>query len=69
MGALDQLNVFKYHNPNTVFLKGGGWQFALMCMIFDNKHDLRNKAHFIVGGHVVNSSNHTTYSSTVQDLL
>eukprot|EP00957_Ditylum_brightwellii_P014898 1123821-Ditylum_brightwellii.AAC.1 len=69
MSALDQLNVFKYHNPITVFLKDDGWQFAPMCMIFDIKHNLRHKARFVGGGHVVDSSNHTTYSSTVQDLL
>ena len=62
------MNVFKYHNPNTVFSKDDGWQFAPMRMIFDIKHDLRHKARFVVGGHVVDSSNHTTYSSTVQDL-
>jgi hypothetical protein len=40
-----------------------------MRMIFDMKQeDLRHKARFVVGGHVIDSSNHTTYSSTISDI-
>eukprot|EP00957_Ditylum_brightwellii_P064265 4876998-Ditylum_brightwellii.AAC.1 len=39
-----------------------------MHMIFDIKHDLRHKAHFAVGGHVVDSSKHTMFSSKVQEI-
>jgi len=38
-------------------------------MIFDVKReDLRHKSHLVVEGHVIDSSKHNTYSSTVQDL-
>jgi Reverse transcriptase (RNA-dependent DNA polymerase) len=40
-----------------------------MHMIFDIKQeDMRHKARFVVGGHVIDSSNHTTYSSTISDI-
>eukprot|EP00957_Ditylum_brightwellii_P177809 13544274-Ditylum_brightwellii.AAC.1 len=39
-----------------------------MHMIFDIKHDLRRKARFVVGGHVIDSSEHTTYSSMIKDI-
>eukprot|EP00957_Ditylum_brightwellii_P170563 12983402-Ditylum_brightwellii.AAC.1 len=44
MSALDQLNMYKYHNPSTEFKKERGWQFALVHMIFDIKNDLWYKA-------------------------
>eukprot|EP00957_Ditylum_brightwellii_P037441 2832252-Ditylum_brightwellii.AAC.1 len=65
MGTIDQLNVFKYHNPSTEFKKEEGWQCSPMHMIFGIKHDLWHKAHFVVGGYVIDSSMHRTYSSTV----
>lgn len=38
-------------------------------MIFDVKHqDLRHKARLVMGGHIVDSSSHVMYSSTIQDL-
>eukprot|EP00957_Ditylum_brightwellii_P008221 621974-Ditylum_brightwellii.AAC.1 len=40
-----------------------------MHMIFDIKHDLQRKARFVVGGHVIDSSDHNTNSSTVKDIL
>eukprot|EP00957_Ditylum_brightwellii_P090553 6895904-Ditylum_brightwellii.AAC.1 len=46
-----------------------GWQYAPMHMIFDIKHDLQRKAQFVVDGHIINSSDHNTYSSTVKDIL
>eukprot|EP00957_Ditylum_brightwellii_P099964 7617776-Ditylum_brightwellii.AAC.1 len=68
MSALDHLHVFKYHDLGTKFTKEDGWQYTPMHMIFGIKHDLRHKACFVVGGHVIDSSNHTTYSSTVRNL-
>eukprot|EP00957_Ditylum_brightwellii_P193388 14725320-Ditylum_brightwellii.AAC.1 len=68
MSALDQLSVFKYHSLDKRFNKEEGRQYASMHMIFNIKHDLRHKARFVVGGHVVDSSKHTTFSSTVQDI-
>eukprot|EP00957_Ditylum_brightwellii_P088665 6752923-Ditylum_brightwellii.AAC.1 len=38
-------------------------------MIFDIKQDLRRKARFVVGGHVIDSLQHNTYSLTVKDIL
>eukprot|EP00957_Ditylum_brightwellii_P050132 3800560-Ditylum_brightwellii.AAC.2 len=57
--------MFKYHNPSTEFKKKEGWQFALIHVIVDIKHDLQHKAHFVVRTHVIDSSMHRTYSSTV----
>ncbi len=38
-------------------------------MIFDIKHqDLRRKARLVIGGHVIDSSNHITFSSTIQGI-
>eukprot|EP00957_Ditylum_brightwellii_P103772 7905480-Ditylum_brightwellii.AAC.1 len=68
MGALDCLNIFKYHDPGIKFTKEDDWQYALMHMIFDINHDLGHKACFVVGGHAIYSLNHTTYSSIIQDL-
>eukprot|EP00957_Ditylum_brightwellii_P208693 15358546-Ditylum_brightwellii.AAC.1 len=39
-----------------------------MQMIFNVKHDLRRKTRFVVGGHVIDSTGHMTYSSTIKDL-
>ena len=68
MDALERLGVFQYHDARTKFHWQDGWQYAPMHMIFDIKHDLRRKARFVVGGHVIDSSEHTTYSSTIKDI-
>lgn len=43
-----------------------GYQFAKLRMIFDVKHDLRRKSRLVIGGHRVDASGHTVYSSVVQ---
>ena len=68
MGALERLNVFEYLNPNTKFWREEGWQFPPMQMIFDIKQDLHRKVRFVVGGHVIDSSEHMTYSSMIKDV-
>ncbi len=69
MDALNRLDCFEFVDPSTNFKREDGWQFAPMHMIFDIKQeDLRYKARFVVGGHVVDSSNHTMYSSTISDI-
>ena len=69
MTGLQRLNVFEFHAPNYRCEKAEGWQFAPMHMIFDVKQqDLRHKARLVVGGHVIDSSNHTTYSSVIENL-
>ena len=40
-----------------------------MWMIVDiNQNNLRHKSSLVVGGHVVDSSEHTTYSTTIKDI-
>ena len=40
-----------------------------MHLIFDVNHqDLREKDRLVVGGHVVDSTEHTTYSSTIKTI-
>ncbi len=69
MQALERLNCFEFVSPTTDFQKSDGWQYAPMHMIFDIKQeDLRYKARLVMGGHVVDSSAHTTYSSTISDI-
>eukprot|EP00957_Ditylum_brightwellii_P119855 9145374-Ditylum_brightwellii.AAC.1 len=69
MDDLERLNIFEYHNPSKKRQKEYGWQFAPMQMIYDTKYDLCRKARFVVGGHIINSSQHMTYSSTIKDIL
>eukprot|EP00957_Ditylum_brightwellii_P013296 1003194-Ditylum_brightwellii.AAC.2 len=68
MGILERLDVFQYFEPGKKSYKNDGWQYALMHMIFDVKHNLSRKARFVVGGHVINLSGHMTYSSTIKDI-
>jgi hypothetical protein len=69
MTALNRLDVFEYKSPAHVCNKSDGWQFAPMHMIFDIKQqDLRHKARLVCGGHVIDSSGHVTYSSTIKDI-
>jgi hypothetical protein len=66
--ALERLNFFEYYEASKRFWREEGWQFAPMQMIFDIKQDLRRKARFVVGGHIIDSLQHNTYSSTVKDI-
>ena len=45
-----------------------GFQFAHLRMIFDVKVDLRRMDRFVIGGHVVNSSGHEVYASTMNSV-
>ena len=50
-------------------MKQQGWQFAPIHMIYDIKQqDLRHKARLVVGGHVVDSTDHVVYSSNVHNI-
>eukprot|EP00957_Ditylum_brightwellii_P074023 5624595-Ditylum_brightwellii.AAC.1 len=69
MKALDHLDVFEFHKSSVRMHRKDGWQYAPMHMIFDIKHDLQRKAEFDVGSHVIDFSDHNTYSSTVKDIL
>jgi hypothetical protein len=69
MSALDKLNCFRYHGPGKKFAKKEGWQYASVHMIYDIKQaDLRHKARLVVGGHMIDSTMHTTYSSNVHNM-
>ena len=66
---MDRLGVFQYFDSGTRFGKDDGWQRAPMRMIFDVKQqDHRFKARIVVGGHVIDSSDYNTYSSTIKDV-
>ena len=43
-----------------------GFQFAPLRIIFDVKVDLRRKSRLVIRGHVVNSSGHEIYASTMK---
>lgn len=43
-----------------------GYQYAKLRMIFDVKHDLRRKSRLVIGGHKVDATGHSVYSSVVQ---
>eukprot|EP00957_Ditylum_brightwellii_P011078 839515-Ditylum_brightwellii.AAC.1 len=64
MKRLERFNIFQFHEPNKKFDRNEGWQYAPMRIIFDIKYDLQQKVRFVVGGHKIDSSDPTTYSST-----
>ena len=67
MTTLENIGVFQLSLPKTKFEKKYGWQYAPMRMIFDVKQqDFRYKDRLVVGGHVVDSNEYTTYSSTIK---
>ena len=60
---LHRLGLFQLYPPRTNFENKDGWKYSQMHIIFDVKQkDLRNKARIVVGGHVMYSMEHTTYS-------
>jgi hypothetical protein len=69
MCGLWPLNVFKFHLSNHKCDRKYGWQFAPMHMIFDIKQqDMQYKACLVVGGHVIDSLDYTTYSSVIENI-
>ena len=57
MHELERLGGFQYSPPKTKFENK-----ALIRMIFDiKKQDLRHKERLVIGGHVLDSSEHTTH--------
>ena len=66
--ALERLGVFKLYPHKTKFDNKDGLQYAPMHIFFVVKQkDLRHNSRLVVGGHVVDSTEHTTYSSTSND--
>ena len=69
MTSLDKLGCFEYHGTEKQLNKSDGWQYATSHMIYDIKsQDCQYKARLVVGGHMIDASIHTRYSSNVQSI-
>ena len=67
MKEMEDNQWFQFKPPGTKMNKEEGWQFSPLHMSFDiKKEDLMHKARLVVGGHVIDASDHMTYTSTVQ---
>jgi len=66
--ALMEMEVFEKFPCSVRQARGKGFQFAPLRMIFDVKVDLRRKARLVIGGHVVDSSGHEVYASTMKSV-
>jgi hypothetical protein len=64
MQGLQDHKTFRFLDPGEV--APADYQFAPLRMIFTVKQDLRCKARLVIGGHVVDSSEHSGYSSVVK---
>ena len=64
MKGLHDHQTFKFLDPKTN--PPAGYQFAPLRMVFAVKPDGRRKARLVIGGHVVDSSEHSGYSSVVK---
>ena len=62
------MDVFKKFPSSLHKARGRGFQFAPLRMIFDVKVDLRRKARLVIGGHVVDSTGHKVYASTMKSV-
>ena len=59
--------MFQLYPPKANFEKKYGWQYKPMNIIFDvSQKDLWHKSRLVVGVHVVEYKNFTTYSSTIK---
>ena len=69
MVELERLGVLQLYPHKTKYEKKYGYKYAPMQMIFDVKHKyLRHKSRLVVGGHFVDSTDHTTYYYTIKDV-
>ena len=69
MDALERMKWFQYYDDNNKFMDNNSYQYENIRMIFYIKHkDLRHKARLVVGGHMIDSSMHNTYSLNVQGI-
>ena len=67
MMSLEKFGVFILYPPKTKFEKKYGWQYTTVRIIFDVKQqDLRYKTRLVGGRHVVDSTEHTKYLSTIK---
>jgi hypothetical protein len=67
MDALLERGVFKKVSDKKAILTSA-YQFAPLRCIFDVKQDLRRKARLVIGGHVVDASDHESYSSNMKTI-
>ena len=69
MMLLERIDVFQFYPPETKFENKYCCQYKPMYMFFGLKRqDLCHKARLVVGVHVVDSTEHTTYSSTIKNV-
>ena len=66
--ALMSMHVFNKLPSSLRKARGKGFHFAPLRIIFDVKVDLRRKARLVIGGHVVNSTGHEVYASTMKSV-
>ena len=62
------MEVFEKFPSSVRKARGKGFQFAPLRMVFDVKVDLRRKARLVIGGHVVDSTGHELYASTMKSV-
>ena len=62
------MHVFKKFPSSLRKARGKGFQFAPLRMIFDVKVDLRGKFRLVIGAHIVNSTGHEVYVSTMKSV-
>ena len=63
------MKVFKKHPLSLRKSRSKGFQFTTLRMIFEVKVDLRRKARLFIEGHVIDSSRHEVYASTMKSVL
>ena len=68
MEALVYMKVFRKLPSSLRKARAKVFQFAPLRMIFDVKVDLRRKARLVIWGHVVDSSGHEVYASTMKSV-
>ncbi len=67
MTALLEMQTFaKSHTQSKDDLKGEGYQFTSLRMIFDVKSNLRRKARLVIGGHRIDASSHWSNASVME---
>ena len=64
MKGLQDHKTFSFLNPGKA--APTGYQFAPLRIIFTVKQDLRCKARLVIGGHGIDSNEHSGYSSVVK---
>ena len=66
--AFMYMEVFKKFPSSLRKERAKGFQFVPLRMIFDVKLDLRGKSRLVIGGHVLDSTGHEVYASTMKSV-